>query len=133
MGVSTPEEVRILVATDDDATFDEVESALEGGGTTVVRVRRGSDVRAAVAELDPQLVVCDLQIGNMGGVATALDLRLEEGAGRLEPRGILLLLDRSDDEFIARRSGADGWIVKPLDSLAIRRGMQSVLAPVGTR
>jgi AmiR/NasT family two-component response regulator len=68
----------------------------------------------------------------MGGVATALDLRLEEGAGRLEPRGILLLLDRADDEFIARRSGADGWIVKPLDSLAIRRGMQAVLAPASS-
>jgi DNA-binding response OmpR family regulator len=132
MGVSTTEEVTILVATDDDATFDEVESALAGGGSTVVRVRRGADVRGAVAELDPELVICDLQIGNMGGVATALDLRLEEGAGRLEPRGILLLLDRADDEFIARRSGADGWIVKPLDSLAIRRGMQAVLAPASS-
>ncbi|MGI9576571.1 MAG: hypothetical protein ACR2OH_00025, partial [Microthrixaceae bacterium] len=58
----------------------------------------------------------------------ALDLRLEEGAGRLDPRPILLLLDRADDEFIARRSGADGWITKPLDSLAIRRSTEALMA-----
>lgn len=116
------------MATDDDATFDEVEAAL-GGSATVARVRQGSEVREAVEELAPQLVICDLQIGNMGGVATALDLRLEEGAGRLEHTGILLLLDRADDEFIARRSGAEGWIVKPLDSLAIRRNAEAIMAP----
>ncbi len=50
----------------------------------------------------------------MGRVATLLDLRLEEGAGRLEARPIMLLLDREADEFIARRSGADAWLTKPL-------------------
>lgn len=128
MDVSPAAENTILMATDDDATFEEVESALGGGGTTVVRVLRGADVRDAVERIDPDLVICDLQIGNMGGVATALDLRLEEGAGRLDPRPIMLLLDRADDEFIARRSGADGWITKPLDSLAIRRGTEALMA-----
>ena len=117
------------MATDDDAAYEEVEAALGGDGRSVLRVRRGADVRPAVKQHDPDLVICDLQIGNMGGVATALDLRLEEGAGRLEPRPILLLLDRADDEFLARRSGADGWIVKPLDSLAIRRNAEALLAP----
>ena len=47
----------------------------------VVEVTRGQDVRDTFAEVDPDLVVLDMQIGNMGGVAVAIDLRLEESGG----------------------------------------------------
>ena len=126
--MSTERTRTILLATDDDATWDEVEAALDDEHTTLERLRAGKDVRHAVLALDPDLVICDLQIGNMGGVATTLDLRLEEGAGRMDPRPVLLLLDRADDEFVARRSGADGWVHKPLDALSIRRAAEGLLA-----
>ena len=112
---------RVLVATDSDSTFDEVDAALGSSSTTVTRVRAGREVRAAVIELDPDLVILDLQIGSMGGMATCMDLRLEEGADRLDPHPVLLLLDRDADVFIARRSGADGWLVKPTDAGRLRR------------
>ena len=32
-----------------------------------------------------------------------------------------MLLDRRPDVFLARRSGAEGWMVKPLDPLRLRR------------
>jgi len=117
----------VLIATDTDDVFDDVDAALGDDRTTVHRVRAGKDVRGAVAELEPELVVLDLQIGNMGGAATALDLRLEAGADRLPEQRILLLLDRADDEFVARRSGADDWVVKPLDSLRLRRAANALL------
>jgi DNA-binding response OmpR family regulator len=126
--VSSDDTRMILIATDDDATFDEVDAAIADDRTYVQRVRAGRDVRPAVHELEPDLVICDLQIGNMGGVATALDLRLEEGAGRMDSRPIMLLLDRADDLFVARRSGADDWVFKPLDSLSLRRTAESLLA-----
>jgi predicted ATPase len=44
---------------------------------TVVEIRRGQDVRGAVAQHAPDLVVLDMQIANMGGIACAIDLRLE--------------------------------------------------------
>jgi DNA-binding response OmpR family regulator len=75
----------------------------------------------------PDLVVLDLQIGNMGGMATSLDLRLEEGAGRLPHVPILMLLDRRPDVFLARRSEADGWLVKPLDPIRLRRAITALL------
>lgn len=52
-------------------------------------------VLPAVKELDPDLVVLDLQIGNLGGVATSPALRQEEDMGRLEPRKVVMLLDRA--------------------------------------
>ncbi len=116
----------VLVATDADSILHAVDAAL-GGIHTVFRVRKGADVAAAVAEVDPVVVLLDLQIGNMGGIAACLDLRLEERAGRLGPRRILILLDREADIFLARRAEADGWLVKPLDAFRLRRAVTTVL------
>lgn len=118
----------VLVATDADEVLDEVDAALADDSTRVVRVHAGRDVLAAVHELDPDLVVLDLQIGNMGGVATALGLRNEESFGRIEPQTVLMLLDRTADVFLAKRAEADGWLVKPLDALRVRRAADQVLA-----
>ncbi len=118
---------RILVATDDDTVAAQVDAALGSSSTQVLRVRTGRVVRAAVIEHSPDLVVLDLQIGSMGGMAVSLDLRLEEGAGRLDPQRILLLLDRDADMFLARRAEADGWLVKPLDSIRLKRAASAIV------
>ncbi len=117
----------MLIATDADEVLDEVDAALADDTTRVVRVRAGRDVLAAVRELEPDLVVLDLQIGNMGGVATALGLRNEESSGRIPAQTVLILLDRTADVFLARRADADGWLVKPLDALRVRRAAEQVL------
>lgn len=85
---------KILVAADARWVRDQVRSAFVGPGQEVIEVTRGQDVRTAVADHDPDLVVLDMQIGNMGGIAAAIDLRLEESAGRLDRANIMLLLDR---------------------------------------
>jgi DNA-binding response OmpR family regulator len=117
----------VLIATDADAVFAEVDAALADEVTMVVRVRAGKDVAAVVEESTPDLVVLDLQIGNMGGIATCLHLRHEAGAGRLREVPVLMLLDRDADVFLAKRSGADGWIVKPLDAFALRSAATAIL------
>lgn len=118
----------VLIATDADEVFDEVDAALGDGGTTVVRRRAGRDVLPAVRDLEPDLVVLDLQIGNMGGMATCLALRNEESFGRVDPQRVMILLDRADDVFLAQRADADGWLVKPLDALRLRRAAAALLA-----
>ena len=118
----------ILVAAEAKWVRDQVRSAFVGPGQEVVEVTRGQDVRAKVAELEPDLVVLDLQIGNMGGVAVAIDLRLEESGGRLPHARILLLLDRRDDAFIARRADVDLTLVKPVDAGVLRRAAAPLLA-----
>jgi len=118
----------ILVAAEAKWVRDQVRSAFVGPGQEVVEVTRGQDVRAHVADLEPDLVVLDLQIGNMGGVAVAIDLRLEESGGRLPRARILLLLDRRDDAFIARRADVDLTLVKPVDAGILRRAAAPLLA-----
>ncbi|MBW8824950.1 MAG: response regulator transcription factor [Acidobacteria bacterium] len=117
----------ILVASDSDHVINELDAALGDTGTTVRSVRRGADVRPTVEAKAPDLVILDLQIGNMGGMAACLDLRLEAGAGRIDDVPVLMLLDRRADVFLAHRSGADGFLVKPLDALRIRRAATAIL------
>src|SRR6202142_405877 len=123
----------ILVAADAKWVRDQVRSAFVGPGQEVVEVTRGQVVRDMFAEIDPDLVVLDLQIGNLGGVAVAIDLRLEESGGRLPHARILLLLDRRDDAFIARRADVDLTLVKPVDAGLLRRAAVLLLAapPLG--
>jgi DNA-binding response OmpR family regulator len=118
----------VLAASDADWVRDHVRAALVGPGFEVIEVERGQDVRRVVAERQPDLVIVDLQIANMGGMAVSLDLRLEESGGRLPHVPILLLLDREADRFLARRSTADAMLVKPIDAGTLRRTVKTLLA-----
>jgi DNA-binding response OmpR family regulator len=119
----------ILVAADAQWVRDQVRSAFVAPGQRVIEVTRGQEVRDTFAREAPDLVILDLQIGNMGGVAAAIDLRLEESAGRLPRATILLLLDRQADVFLAKRADADGELVKPADAGTLRRAAKRLLTP----
>ena len=118
----------VLLASDADWLIEEVRAALSDPGTTVNVVRAGADVRASVSSQIPDLVILDLQIGNMGGMATCMDLRLEIDAERLSPVPILMLLDREADVYLAQQAGAQGWLVKPLDSFRWKMAAVALLA-----
>jgi DNA-binding response OmpR family regulator len=118
----------VLIASDEPSVREEIRSVLSGMNDITVReVSRGADVLPAVLEHEPDLAVLDLQIGNMGGMAVCLELRLEESGDRLDHIPVLMLLDRRADVFLARRSAAEGFLVKPLDPIRVRRAVTAVL------
>ncbi|CAB4647842.1 unannotated protein [freshwater metagenome] len=123
---------KILVAAEASWVRDQVRTSLTGPGQLVIEVDRGQDVREAVLSNSPDLVILDLQIANMGGIAVALDLRLEAGAGRIPETPILLLLDREADRFLATRTDADAMLVKPIDAGLLRRTIKKLLSPLET-
>ena len=98
---------------------------------TVREVASGPAVLAAVLEEQPDVVVCDMQMGQMGGIAVCLDMRLEESGGRIDHVPVLLLIDRRPDVFLAKRADAEGWLVKPLQPIQLRRAI-AALADGGT-
>jgi DNA-binding response OmpR family regulator len=117
----------ILVASDAPSVRAEVAAIAKTPDITIREARSGPEVMAEVADSLPDLVVVDLQMGNMGGMAVCLELRLEASYGSLEHVPVLMLLDRRPDVFLARRSGAEGWVVKPLDPIRLRRAVTALL------
>ena len=117
----------VLVAADAAFVRDEVIAALSGD-YEVLAVADGRDVRTAVAENRVDVAVIDMQIGSMGGIAATMDLRLEESGGRIGHVPVLLLLDRRADVFLARRAGAEGFLIKPISPLKLRRAIAALLA-----
>lgn len=117
----------ILVASDAPTVRHEVAAVTKGPDTEVVEVASGPEVVKAVLADPPDLVVVDMQMGNMGGMAVCLELRLEESYQDIPHVPVLMLLDRRPDVFLARRSGAEGWLVKPLDPLRLRRAAAALL------
>lgn len=117
----------ILVASDAPSVRAEIGAVVGGPGVEIIEIHTGPAVPPAVHDHEPGLLVVDLQMGNMGGMAVCLELRLEESYGNLPHVAVLMLLDRRADVFLARRSGAEGWLVKPLDPMRIKRATRALL------
>jgi len=120
--------VHILLATDAQWVLDEVHAALGTSDTSFVVCRDGRDVSRAIKQRTPDLAVLDLQCGSMGAMAVTMDLRLDHSDGRSPMVPVLMLLDRIADVHLAKRSGAQGWLIEPLDSLRLRRAADAIVA-----
>lgn len=102
----------VLVVTDDAALGREAELAFPDDFDVVV-VR---DAREAEAELDawtPAVVVVDLLAGSAGGFALGRDMSQDR---RLAHVPILMLIERHQDEWLARQGGAAATRTKPMDA-----------------
>lgn len=117
----------VLLASDLAALRQELRDMLEGPDVEIEEASSGSEVIARVREGGVDLVVADLQMGSMGAMAICMELRHEESYGACEPVAVLMLLDRRADVFLARRSGAEGFVVKPLEPLIVRRAVRALL------
>ena len=89
----------ILVASDAPTLRREIEAVISGPDVTVHAVTSGPEVVTFVTEEAPDLVIVDMQMGNMGGMAVCLELRLQESYDALDHIAVLMLLDRRPDVF----------------------------------
>lgn len=117
----------IVVASDAAYLRKEIVAVADGPDIEIREVESGPEVIASARNDAPDLVVVDLQMGNMGGMAVCLELRLQESYDDLPHIPVLMLLDRRPDVHLARRSGAEGWLVKPLDPLRLRRAIRALI------
>ena len=121
----------VLIASDLASLRTELRTMLEGPDLLVEEAATGPDVLTRVKEGGVDLVIADLQIGSMGAMAICMELRHLESYGAAEPTSVLMLLDRRPDVFLARRSGAEGFVVKPLDPQRMRSAVRALLRGEG--
>jgi DNA-binding response OmpR family regulator len=82
-------------------------------------------VRGRLEESSVDAVIVDMQVGSKGGMAVIRAIR-QETDPITRPR-LILLMDRSADEFLAGRAGADAAVLKPFDPPSLRAALDPAL------
>ena len=101
----------VVVVTDDPHVREELAYGFPSG----VVVQMAVDARGAwdlMAITTPSVVVVDLQTGSAGGYALSKDMR---DVMRLARVPILMLLDRPQDEWLAKQAQATMIRLKPIE------------------
>ena len=117
---------RVLVVTDEPWVRNEVHAALSIADTELIDHEDPATAAATAFGEGVDVVVVDLQIGAMGGMAVTRAIKDMEGDGRFIP--VVMLLDRAADAFLAGRSGADGWVDKPFTPRQLRDALATAVS-----
>jgi DNA-binding response OmpR family regulator len=115
---------KVLLVADEPWIENQVKAALSSLSYVLLHESDPTAVAELVLEWRPDVVLVDLQVGTMGGMAVVRAIRdavLAEGAPRV---AMVMLLDRSADAFLARRAGADAWLSKPFTAHQLRTAIE---------
>jgi DNA-binding response OmpR family regulator len=108
----------VLVVTDEASLRREAEFAFPADFDVVV-VRDAREAWRELGAWTPAMVVVDLMAGSAGGFALGRDMSQDP---RLAQVPILMLLDRHQDEWLARQAGARAVRIKPIDTAELVTG-----------
>jgi len=121
------EQIRVLVV-DDDALVRAALSMVLAGAEDIAIVAEaadGGDVAHAVAEHEPDVVLMDIRMPGMDGLAATELLRAQDDA----PEVIVLTTFEADDYVLrALRAGAGGFLLKDTPPAEIVRAVRTVAA-----
>ncbi len=110
----------LLLVADLPWVTDAVRAALSGTGHNLAVTTEPAGAAGLALEQGTAVVLVDLQVGSMGGMAVARAIRAAAHAAGVTPPAVALLLDRETDAFLAGRAAVDGWIRKPFGTFALR-------------
>lgn len=100
---------RIAVAEDEAYTREELCSMLEKAGYTVLEITVFADAAEQIADLNPDLVILDLNLPQASGFQICRDIKQKTSI----PVLVLTSRDQMADELHALRLGADEYLTKP--------------------
>jgi two-component system, OmpR family, response regulator MprA len=123
IGYNVPSMPKLVLVSDAEWVVNQVFAALAVGDWDIEVLSDPRTAPAQVGQIEPDVVVVDLQISSKGGMAVIRAIR-QGGAPR--PR-LVMLLDRSADAFLARRAGADAHVQKPIKPSELRAALADVM------
>lgn len=118
----------VLIVDDHPVVRSGLRAVIEAGGAIRVagEASTGAAAVALAAELHPDVVLCDLRLGDgMDGIATTVALRALE-----RPPAVLILttFDRDAEILGVLEAGAAGYLLKEVDPDAIVTGIRRAAA-----
>lgn len=115
----------LLLVADDMWVKNDVAAAVTDPGTVLESSAQPDEAAELLGSRRYDAAIVDMQVGSMGGMAITRLFKDAMASGDVESTPIVLLLDRHADEFLARRAGADGYIVKPFTSQQLRAALSA--------
>lgn len=117
----------VLIVDDSVSVRAMLGRALREAGHEVVEARDGPSALVALGQRRPDLVITDVNMGEMDGLTLVARIREQHPKMSLP---ILVLTTESGDELRARGRavGASGWLVKPFEPTQLRAVVSHVLA-----
>jgi CheY-like chemotaxis protein len=112
--------IQILLVADEPGFRDRLRLALErlemtGEEVSFLEAADGNDALVLAEARQPDLVVADLSVTPYGGFGLTRDLK----ANPRTDCPVILILDRFQDEWLGRWSGADALVNRPVDPFAL--------------
>jgi CheY-like chemotaxis protein len=111
---------QILLVADDPGFRDRLALALErlelsGEEVSFLEAADGNDALVLAEAHEPDLVVADVSVSPYGGFGLTRDLKANPEVSC----PVILVLDRFQDEWLGRWSGADALVNRPVDPFAL--------------
>jgi CheY-like chemotaxis protein len=116
---------RVLLVDDEPVIRELVQAMLEGGGVEVRCVEDGAGALAEARAFRPDLVLLDIVMPGLDGLAVLRLLRADPRLARV-PVHMLTARARPADHAAASRAGADGYIEKPFRGQALQELVASL-------
>jgi two-component system response regulator QseB len=116
--------MRILLVEDDELLGDGLQAGLRHAGYTAEWLKDGLQARTALATDEYAAVVLDLGLPRMDGITLLRELR---AAGNTTPVLVLTARDSTLDKVKGLDSGADDYLIKPVDLDEITARLRALL------
>ena len=117
---------RILVADDTPANVRILETRLARDGYEVITARDGEEALAAAREAKPDLILLDIMMPKMDGIAVCRALKADP-AFPFTPIIMVTALADAKDVVAGFEAGGDDYLVKPFDAQALSARVKSML------
>ncbi len=115
--------MKVLIVSETPAQRHWVAQAL-GSAWDVAQASNGREALRMVEDDGVDLVVADETTEPFGAFGLARELKV-----MIDPPKMIVLLERAQDAWLARWSGADRWLVRPVDSFALSDAAKELTAP----
>ena len=133
MEATVPEGSQTILVVDDNTDNVEILRAfLESRGFTVAEARDGRTALARLEEVRPDLVLLDVMMPGMDGWEVC---RVIKQHPQLSETRVVMVTAKGgfEDKFEGLRSGADDYVVKPVDFQDLLAKVQRNLAARGSQ
>lgn len=118
---------RVLVVEDNDLNLELVTDVLRNAGYDVDPARTAEEGLRLAQEQAPDLVLMDIGLPGMDGLAATRELKRSDRTSRV-PVILLTAHAMKGDRDLAREAGGDGYLTKPVELRTLLREIAAFLA-----